>query len=70
VTYKDLAEKYNLTIEQVQRESYDFLQNEGYDKNGNEHEKIDSWLCREKMQNKSYEPIHKEDIVDFSWFWS
>ena len=48
MTYAEKAKQLNITIEELRKEQYQFLQSEGYDDKGNEHQTIDSWVKRKK----------------------
>ena len=63
MTLQEIAKKHNLTIEKLQAERYEFLQSEGYDSNGNEHETLESWLTRGYIKIRK-EPIHKGDFEE------
>ena len=53
----DVAKAYGLTIEEFSIASLDFLQNEGFDSNGNEYDTLHDWLLGN----------HKEIIDNTPW---
>ncbi len=50
MTDKELAAKYHITEEKLNREWMAFVQNEGYDDVGNEYETFGDWLNRKAIK--------------------
>ena len=40
----EVAQAYGLTVAELGNEMYQFLQNEGYDEDGNEYHNLHDWL--------------------------
>lgn len=58
----DVAAAYGLTVDEYNCAATDFLQNEGYDSNGNEYATLHDWLIsNRRYQSEDNTPWQKGD---------
>lgn len=64
MTRKEYADQKGITVDRLREEELSFLQNEGYDDEGNEYETLDAWIDRHKKpyQRTPYEPVDAFDV--------
>lgn len=60
--YLDLAKKYGLTPEELKSAELSFLENEGFDDNGNEYETLHDWLNRviTRVPKNFFKNVHRD----------
>lgn len=57
----ELAEAYGLTLDEFNKADLAFLENEGYDSQGNEYDTLHQWLIRGHKQFHDNTPYQKGD---------
>jgi hypothetical protein len=62
MTIQEYAEKYHLTTNEIRREHYNFIQNEGYLSDGTECITFDAWMRCRNTNNIVLEPFQKSDL--------
>jgi hypothetical protein len=59
MTRSEFAAKHGLTLDQLRQEQLAFLNNEGYDSNGVEHDTLDSWIRNRRVTIKNDDYINE-----------